>query len=111
MSHAWKKLRSAVCKLVKAGPQRERLAAAMTELATLKAKDLPIEIRQEFIAAMDYVCDGQIQEHGASIALMIDSMKDVDVNIMAHSILNMYDAVTRYQPIPYSVRAPGIPHQ
>lgn len=112
MSHAWKKSRSAVSKLVKDGSQRERLAAAMTDLATLKARDLPIEIRQEFVAAMDYVCHGRIQEHGASIESMIDSMKDAEVNIMAQSILNMYDAVTRYQPVPFNMRsADTTPHQ
>lgn len=86
------------------GSQRERLAAAMIDLATLKAKDLPLEIRQDFIAAMEYVCHNRIQEHGASIELMITSMKDDEVNIMVQSILNMYDAVTRYQPIPHQIQ-------
>lgn len=80
----------------------------MTDLATLRAKDLSIEIRQEFIAAMNHVCNGPIQEPGATISLMIDSMKDTEINIMVHRILNMYDEVTRYQPIPYSARAPNV---
>lgn len=109
MSHAWKKLRSAVGKLVKPGSQRERLAAAMTDLATLRARDLPIEIRQEFIAAMDYVCHDRIQEHDATIVHMIDSMKDAEVNVMVQSILNMYDAVTRYQPVPFNTRSSNVP--
>jgi hypothetical protein len=108
MSHAWKKLRSAVGKLVRAGSQRERLADAVIELAALKIRDLPIEIRQEFIAAMD--CVGKIPAHepGTSMEMLIGAMKDSDVNLMVHSILNMYDVVTRYQPIPYSARAPEV---
>jgi hypothetical protein len=104
MSHAWKKLRAAVGKLIKEGSQRERLAAAMIDLATLKAKDLPIEIRQEFVFTIDYVCHSRIQEPGTSVELMISTMKDAEVNTIVQSILNMYDAVTRYQPIPHSVR-------
>ena len=104
MSHAWKKLRSAVGKLVKEGSQRERLAAAMIDLATLKAKDLPIEIRQEFVAAMDYVCHSPNQEQGTNMEFIIAALKDADVNIMVQSILGMYDAVTRYQPIPRGAR-------
>ena len=108
MSYAWKKLRSAVGKLVRAGSQRERLADAIIELAALKVRDLPIEIRQEFTAAMDCLGKIPVHEHGASMEMMIGAMKDSDVNLMAHSILNMYDAVARYQPIPYSARAPEV---
>lgn len=104
MSHAWKKLRSAVGKLVKEGSQRERLAGAMIDLATLKAKDLPIEIRQEFLAAMDYVCPNCVQEQGASMELVINTLKDAEVNVIVQSILGMYDAVTRYQPLPRGTR-------
>ncbi|MGV3742205.1 MAG: hypothetical protein ACO1NO_07840 [Burkholderiaceae bacterium] len=104
MSHAWKKLRSAVGKLVKEGSQRERLTAAMIDLATLKAKDLPIEIRQEFVVAMDYVCHSGIQGDNPSLELVISRLKDADVHIMVQSILGMYDAVTRYQPIPHGAR-------
>jgi hypothetical protein len=111
MSHAWKKLRAAVGKLVRGGSQRERLAEAIIELAALKVRDLPLEIRPEFVAAMDCVGKIPVHEHDACMEMMIGAMKDSDVNLMVHSILNMYDAVTRYQPIPYSARAPAIPQR
>lgn len=99
MSHAWKKLRTAVHKLAQEGPQRVRLAAAITDIATLRPKDLPAEVRHELSDAMDRICLGRVQEQGATITLMIEAMHDRDVQLVIDAILNMYDAVTRYQPI------------
>ena len=99
MSHAWKKLRTAVNKLTQEGPQRTRLAAAMTDIATLRPKDLPGEVQHELSDAMDRVCLGRVQEQGATITIMIDAMHERDVQLVIEAILNMYDAVTRYQPI------------
>jgi hypothetical protein len=111
MSHAWKKLRSAVNKLVQDGSQKERLTAAITDIATLRGKDLPVEIRQEFISTMDRICFGRILEEGATIQFMVDSMKEKDVEATIHSILNMYDAVTRYQPITSTLPAHSKNHE
>jgi hypothetical protein len=97
MSQAWRKLRSAVDKLVQKGLQRERLAAAIMELATLRTKDLPLEIRPDFAFVMDKVCFGRIQEQGATIQAMVDAMCEEDVEFVVQSILAMYDTVTRHE--------------
>jgi len=111
MSQAWKKLRSAVDKLVQQGSQRERLAAAITDLATLRCRDLPSEIQPELAAILDKVCLGRIQEQGATVHAMVDAMDERDVEFVVDAILAMYDSVARHEPdsraAPAASRAPS----
>lgn len=100
MSRAWEMLRSAVHKLVRVGSPKERLAGAIEEnLLLLRLKDLPPEVRKDYAKLVDDLCLGRVQENGATVKSMVESVDDAQVTEMIDSIINMYDAVTRYEPI------------
>jgi hypothetical protein len=100
MSYAWEKLLLAVQCLAKDGSQRDRLTAAMAgHLVCLRPKELPAEVRQKFAALIDDMCHGRVQEKSASVRRMIEGLDDHEVDRMSDSIIRIYDAVARYQPI------------
>jgi len=100
MSHAWESLRLAVHRLAQAGSRRERLAEAFTEyLHGLRPKDLPAEVRKDFTKLKEdihiscgYIALGQTTDK-------LESIDDAGVGRIIDSIIDIYDAVTRYQPI------------
>jgi hypothetical protein len=100
MSYAWNELRLAVHCLAEAGAQRERLTAAIAgHLSCIRPKDLPLALRQEFASVIDRLCLGRVLEQDASVRRMAEALDDKEVNTMIGTILHLYDAVTRYQPI------------
>lgn len=100
MSYAWKQLRLAVRALAGGGSQRECLVNAYARLMPLKPKDLPFEIRAEFAKLMH----GPAMRDGKSVRenvrAMVAMLPDAAVVSAVHSIIDMYDAVARYQPVP-----------
>lgn len=108
MGYAWNKLRSAVHCLAQPGSQRERLTAAIgLHLICLRPKDLPAASRAEFASVIDRLCLGRVLEQkNASVKRMVDAIDDCEVAAMVASILSVYDAVTRYQPILATAEAP-----
>lgn len=99
MSQAWEMLRAAVHKLAKVGSPKERLVGALSEnLLLIRPKDLPPEIRKDYAALVDELCLGRVQENGATIKSMVESVDDAQVALMIDSIIDMYDAVTRQEP-------------
>lgn len=108
MSYAWNKLRLAVHCLTGSGPQRERLAAAIAgHLACLRPKDLPSAWRGEFTSVIGRFCLAQVQEQAASVKRTVETLDDEDVGSMIGSILRLYDAVARYQPLHAAEEVPG----
>lgn len=113
MSYAWSQLRLAVHCLAKDGAQRERLTVAIAEhLICIRPKDLPMALRQEFASVIDHLCLGRVLKQDASVRRMAEALDDKEINVMIDTILHLYDAVTRYQPIqtaeegPESITAP-----
>lgn len=112
MSHAWETLRLAVHKLAQSGSRRERLAEAFTKyLHGLRPKDLPLEVRKDFAKLKE-----DIHINGGYKALdkvtdKFESIDDANVGLMIDSIIDIYDAVTRYQPILASTSTSASMHQ
>lgn len=101
MSHAWEQLRQAVHVLAQTGSPRERLARAFADhLADLRQKDLPAEIRQDFTKLADTLYFYRTSPDAAAVNGRLESVDDAAIGRMITSILAMYDAVARYQPIP-----------
>lgn len=100
MSYAWNQLRLAVHCLAEDGSQRERLALAISEhFICLRPKDLPLTWRPEFTSVIDRLCVNRVLDHDVSIRRMVRTLNDEEVGAMIGSILRLYDAVTRYEPI------------
>jgi hypothetical protein len=99
MSQAWIRLRAAVHILGQEGSARERLTTAFSHyLLGLKPKELPPEIRTDFIRLMQWVA--QHRKSGRSaLSGTFEQAKDTEVTSMIRLIIDMYDAVTRYEPI------------
>lgn len=74
-------------------------------LICLRPKDLPATSRAEFAYMIDRLCLGRVQELG-SVQRMVDAIDDHEVAAMVDTILRIYDAVARYQPIPAIEDAP-----
>lgn len=105
MSSAWHKLKRAVHVLAGAESPRQRLLHCYTShLADLRPKNLPAEIRNEFSSLTLQLS----RVPGPSIGDLrqaVDAISDEEVISMIHSIIDMYDAVTRYQPLPGECRS------
>ncbi len=100
MSHAWETLRLAVHKLAQSGSRRERLAEAFTKyLHALRPKDLPLEVRKDFAKLKEDIHINRAYNSPDKATDKFESIDDTDVGLMIDSIIDIYDAVTRYQPI------------
>lgn len=109
MSYAWTQLRLAVHELAQAGSQRERLAAAVTtHMLCLRPKDLPSANQAIFASLVDRLCVGRKQEWPASVKQKIETLDDKEVRALVYVILQLYDSVTRYQPIEVIEANPGL---
>ena len=98
MSLAWNQLGLAVHELVGTGTQRQRLATSYDlHLSQLRKKDLPQEIRNEFSAMAMEIDDGKRAGH--DLPAIGAAMSDERINVLMNGIVNMYDAVTRYEPL------------
>jgi hypothetical protein len=101
MSTAWNELHAAVQLLMGTGPQQERLAAAFTNhLLALRPKDLPSEIRGRFVHLINVLYVHRIHEPVSKAVDPLEATTGADVGAMIQTILDLYDAVTRYEPIP-----------
>lgn len=99
MSHAWIRLRAAVHILGRAGTPRERLAIAFNRyLMGLKPKEVPPEIRADFIKLLSWAEQHRdTRKHTANASFLL--AKEAEVALMIDLLIDMYDAVTRYEPI------------
>lgn len=109
MSYAWAQLRLAVHDLTQAGSQRERLVAAITEyILCLRPKDLPSGSQAIFASLVDRLCVGRKHEWPASVKREVERLDDNEVRTMVNVILQLYDSVTRYQPIQAEEKIPRL---
>lgn len=100
MSYAWSQLRLAVHNLTQGGSQRERLIAAITEhMLCLRPKDLPSASQGIFASLVSRLCVGRKQDWPVSVKREVAALDDNEVRTMVNIILDLYDSVTRYQPI------------
>ena len=110
MSLAWNQLALAVHELVGTGTPRERLVLGYDlHLAQLRNKDLPKEIRAQFSSLVTHIHHGGRHDH--SVAAAVNAFSDLQVHSMMDSIVDMYDVVTRYQPLlaPADQGRPNLP--
>jgi hypothetical protein len=97
VSVAWKQFHLAVYRLAGSESQAQRLANAVTmHLSRLTEKDVPSEIRPQFVEFLKRVRDLRIPppESGSTHP---DNEPGIESNILA--IVSMYDVLIRYQPI------------
>jgi hypothetical protein len=100
MSYAWESFSQAVRALASGDTQRERLLRAYKmHLMQLTKKDVPREIREEFDRLVIEIRRCSAKE-GRNLKRIADNVGDHEVASMVDSIIQMYDAVTRYQPLP-----------
>jgi hypothetical protein len=100
MSLAWKSFHLAMYALTSAAPQRERLLRAYRlHLSRLNPKEMPSEVRDDFAALAANITRCPAARHECSIKNTIDAAQDHEIAAMINSIIKMYDAVTRYQPL------------
>jgi hypothetical protein len=99
MSQAWIRLRAAVHILGQEGSARERLSTAFSRyLLGLKPKELPPEVRTDFVRLVQWVTEHRKSGRSA-LSGTFEQAKDTEVTSMIRLIIDMYDAVTRYEPI------------
>ncbi|MDB5823173.1 MAG: hypothetical protein JWR21_1877 [Herminiimonas sp.] len=97
MSVAWKQFHLAVYRLAGSEPQSERLANAVTmHLSRLTEKDVPSEIRPQFVEFLSRVRDLRTVPPDVATPQQ-ENEPGIQENI--RSIVSMYDALIRYQPI------------
>jgi hypothetical protein len=65
----------------------------------LSKKDVPAEIREQFAGLQDEISRCPAKEGECGVKNTLEAMSDEEIRIMITSIIRMYDAVTRYQPI------------
>ncbi len=107
MSYAWESFSEAMRALASGDSQRERLLRAYKlHLMQLTVKDVPSEIRDDFDRLAIAIRRCSAREAG-SLKRIADNVDDKEVASMIDSIIRMYDAITRYQPLPQ----PGRRHQ
>lgn len=80
-------------------PQRERLTKAYVSLMSLRAKDLPVEIRSDFELLMRGVVSSSLGGPKLVAQRKIDFLNEVEVSTMISSIIHMYDITASYQPL------------
>lgn len=100
MSYAWKQLRRAVRALSGAGPQRECLINAYIRLMEMKPKDLPAEIRPDFATLTQNIPPFPRKNIRQAVRTKVSLLADAEVASKISAIINMYDVVARYQPMP-----------
>lgn len=107
MSQAWIRLHAAVHILGQEGSARTRLATAYSHyLLGMKPKEVPPEIRADFIRLTQWVAQ-QRKIARSAFTEPFASAKDAEVTLMIRLLIDMYDAVTRYEPL----LAPSFPRQ
>jgi hypothetical protein len=97
VSVAWKQFHLAVYRLAGPESQSQRLSNAVTmHLSRLTEKDVPSEIRRQFVEFLS-----QVQEPRVLALEGGSGRKDCEAGIASdiRSIVSMYDALIRYQPI------------
>lgn len=101
MSLAWKKCSAAITLLAGAGTQRERLlSACVTELCGLKRKDFPNELHPIYEVFLCHFGPFDSQMAGHDFEKMVETMTETDIQSAIDALLQLHDAVTRYQPTP-----------
>jgi hypothetical protein len=97
VSVAWKQFHLAVYRLAGSESQAQRLANAVTmHLSRLTEKDVPSEIRPQFVEFLNQVRELRILPVDVGSRQPVDESA-IESNI--RSIVSMYDALIRYQPI------------
>lgn len=109
MSYAYDQLRLAMQYLTHTGPLQERLVKALTESLCLRPRDLPTACRNEFHSLLNRLSMEHTTRRNTELPLKIKAMTDQEAHAIIHTLLHLYDTVTRYQPLP-SVRLSGQSH-
>jgi hypothetical protein len=100
MPTAWESFHSSVQILSGPESQRNRLARVFSEqLVHLSKKDVPAEIRDDFLRILTKAVRNAERVDAHSIVENLADVEDRDVIGMINTIIRMYDTVTRYQPI------------
>jgi len=102
MSYAYEQLRIAMLHLTQSGPLHERLARALSESLTLRPKDLPMACRTEFCSLLSRLSIGHTTKRNTELGRKIQAIGEQEAHAMAQTLVNLYDTVTRYQPLPSS---------
>ncbi|MDB5841822.1 MAG: hypothetical protein JWQ23_3774 [Herminiimonas sp.] len=108
MSYAWESFNLAMHTLASRESQRDRLLRAYKlNLMQLDQKDVPKEIRDEFSQLTRNIGRFPVQEGECIIKRTVESLEDNEIELMIDSIIRMYDAVARYQPLPRQQQRQG----
>ncbi|MDB5823840.1 MAG: hypothetical protein JWR21_2544 [Herminiimonas sp.] len=108
MPTAWEAFHSSIQILAGPDSQRSRLAQACSDhLVRLSKKDVPAEIRDEFLKLLTGAVRNKEKADRSSIMENLSGIEDREVYGMISAIVRMYDAITRYEPILSSGLAPG----
>jgi hypothetical protein len=100
MASAWESFHLAMLELTGTESQRERLISAYkSNLMRLSKKNVPVELRSEFAKMVLELERRPAKYNECTIKNTVDAMDEKEVVAMINSIIRMYDAVTRYQPI------------
>ncbi|MES2535873.1 MAG: hypothetical protein V4632_08375 [Pseudomonadota bacterium] len=100
MASAWESFHFAMLELAGADSQRERLIKAYkSNLMRLAKKNVPVELRSEFTRLVQEIERRPAKYNECTVKNTVDAMDEKEVVAMINSIIRMYDAVTRYQPI------------
>jgi hypothetical protein len=105
MSYAYEQLRVAMLYLAQSGPLHERLAKALSESLTLRPKDLPMACRTEFCSLLSRLSICRTTKRNTELVMKIQAIGDHEAHAMAQTLINLYDTVTRYQPLPTSEKS------
>jgi hypothetical protein len=100
MSYAWESFSQAMRALASNDTQRERLLRAYKmHLVQLTKKDIPAEIRDDFDRLVIEIRRCSVKDKG-DLKGIAEHVGDHEVACMIDSVIRMYDAVARYQPLP-----------
>lgn len=100
MSAAWRQLHIAMYALASEGTQCERLIRVYDHnLSRLIDKDLPKEVRSEFMGLLD-----EMQRLKLRVEQRGEEVSEREVAVLVRTVLGLYDIVARYQPIERSGR-------
>lgn len=99
MSRAWEFFALAIQELAKPGTPKDRLTATVIEyILPLRPKDLPSEVRKEFLNLVDGVHRWQLVAQRERVQKMLDAKNTAETELMIDSILAIHRTVSQYQP-------------
>ena len=98
MADAWHALQSATRALRKEGDIRRRLAEAYRELAKLRVKDLPSEVRADHEWLHTHLHPHAVENILTEIRITVAKLSEAQLSEAVNRIAALYNAVEQYQP-------------